>query len=103
MSETEPGVAERLARERIVESLLLRSESDTSDMAKLGHHIWKIYHAVESGEPPKKPDIEVARHYLREVEARLDDVAALYGYSRWETGVTWGELNEAERQEVEDD
>lgn len=100
MAEIDAEVAERLARERLVESLLTWSESERSDMALLAGCVMDVTRAIERGEPPDKKDVEEARVHLRSVEQRLDDLSAFHGWSRWETGVAFGRLSEEEREAI---
>ncbi|ELY82694.1 hypothetical protein [Natrinema pallidum] len=94
------GMAETLARDRLIERLRPPAESTTSDTARLVDSTTSIIDDLERGKTPDKSDIERATYLLGRVQDRLDEIATLFGWSRWETGATWGELTAEQRCKV---
>jgi hypothetical protein len=97
-----PKKAEALARDRLVEALRHPGESTRSDVAQLAELTASIKRALRRGETPEKRDIEEARFYTEQVEERLDEVMALFGWNPWDTGATWGELTEEQKAAIEE-
>lgn len=98
----DPKKAEALARDRLVEALRHPGESTRSDVAQLAELTASIKGALRRGETPEKRNIEEARFYTEQVEERLDEVTALFGWNPWDTGVTWGEFTEEQKAEIEE-
>ncbi len=102
VEDIDPEKAESLARDRLVEALRHPGESTRSDVAQLAEYTAVIKIALDSGETPEKRDIEQARFYMEQVEERLDEVTALFGWNPWDTGATWGELTDEQQAEIEE-
>ncbi|ELY76175.1 hypothetical protein [Natrinema pallidum] len=100
--DVDPEKAESLACDCLVEYFRHPAESTRSDVARLAELTSSIKVALERGETPEKHNIEEARFYIRQVEKRLDEVTALFGWNPWDTGATWSELTDEQQAEIEE-
>lgn len=99
--DVDPEKAESLARDHLVEALRHPGESTRSDVARLAELTASIQIVLKRGETPEKRDTEQARFYTEQVEERLEEVMALFGWNPWDTGATWGELTDEQQAEIE--
>jgi len=98
--ELDQATAFGLARDQLVNELGCLEFGATGAHAKLDERLNEISTALDNDEEPQLETVLEARTHLRETEQSLDHVASLHQWNRWDAGVLWGDLTEAEREEI---
>lgn len=98
--EFDEAVALDLAVDRLLNQLSGPETHPNGDFAQLIDRVNEITRKLERGEELDPNEMELAKFYAGEVQERLEEAALLHGYTRRDIGVSWGELSEAEREEV---